>query len=98
MKVPKARHLRTEALIKVANTFGGNLRYSTSNHGAFVRIGHPPFHVDVRPGDSIVKKGPKAVLARGYMILRAKAYARNPELKHLVPHIESLIHKTVTFK
>lgn len=98
MKVPKDRHLRTEALIKVANTFGGYLAYSTSNHGAYVRIGEPPFHVDIHPGDSIVKKGPQAIVARGYMKIRARAYKRNPELKHLVPHIESLIHRTVKLK
>lgn len=98
MKVPKDRKLRVAALIKVANTFGGTLEYSTSNHGGYVRIGTPPFHVDVHPGDSIVKKGPKAVVARGYMQIRARVFEKNPELKHLVPRIESLIHKSVTFK
>lgn len=98
MKVPKDRKLRGAALIKVANTFGGTLEYSTSNHGAYVRIGTPPFHVDIHPGDSIVKKGPQAVVARGYMKIRARAYKKNPEFKHLVPHIESLIHRTITYK
>jgi hypothetical protein len=98
MKVPKDRELRGDALIKVANTFGGSLSYSTSNHGAYVRIGTPPFHVDIHPGDSIVKKGPKAVVAKGYMEIRARVFKKNPELKHLVPHIESLIHQSITFK
>lgn len=98
MKVPKDRELRVPALIKVANTFGGTLEYSTSNHGGYVRIGTPPFHVDIHPGDSIVKKGPKAVVARGYMQIRAKVYKKNPELKHLVPHIESLVYRTITYK
>lgn len=98
MKIPKDRTIRTESLIKVANTFGGRLSYSTSNHGVYTRIGIPPFHVDVHPGDSIVKKGSQAVVAKGYLILRTKAFKKNPELKHLVPHIESLVHKTVKFK
>ena len=98
MKVPKDRKLRGAALIKVANTFGGSLSYSTSNHGAYVRIGTPPFHVDIHPGDSIVKKGPKAVVAKGYMEIRARVFKKNPELKHLVPQIESLIYRTIILK
>lgn len=96
MKIPKDRSIRVETLAKVANTFGGTLAYSTSNNGSYVRIGVPPVHVDMHPGDSIVKKGGQAVVAKGYMILRAKAYKSNPELRHLVPKIESMVHKTIT--
>ena len=96
MKIPKDRSIRVETLAKVANIFGGTLAYSTSNYGAYVRIGIPPFHVDIHPGDSIVKKGGQAIVAKGYMMLRAEAYKRNPELRHLVPKIESMVHKTIT--
>jgi len=95
-KVPRKDHL--PALIKIANAFGGHARYSSSQGGAFVRIGYPPNHVDIHKGDSIIKKGSMAIVTRFYIKQKLAYLQKHPELRGLVNDTEKLLKAQVKFK
>lgn len=89
------RNNKTPALIAVGKLLGGHLRYSSSEGGAFIRVGEPPYHVDIRKGDSVVKKGAKAIVTNGYIKQKMKYVRRYPELKPLVDDLEKLLKTTI---
>lgn len=93
LRVPRKDPLPT--LIKISNTFGGHLRYDSSQGGGFVRIGEPPYHVDIRRGDSIVKKGGQAIVTRYYIKQKIAYLKKHPELKHMANDMEKILKKAV---
>lgn len=92
-QIPKKDHI--PALIKVGQAFGGHLRYSSSSGGAFLRMGTPPYHVDIHKGDSIVKKGGQAIVTQFYMKRKIAYLKKYPELRHLVDEAEAHLKKSI---
>lgn len=84
-------------MIKVANLFGGRLKYEASNNGgpgAYVRFGEAPFHVDIHKGDSIVKKGSKAVVTSIYMKKKIAYLKKYPEMHHMISRFENSLKQS----
>lgn len=97
-KIPRSRFDVVPVLAKVAQVFGGDLRYSSEHRGTYVRIGTPPYHVDIQKGDSIVKKGGMAIVTKFYVQQKLAYLRKHPELKGLVNDTEKLLKAQVKLK
>ena len=93
MKIERKNSL--DKMILVGNLFGGKLRYSSAENGPYLRFGEPPYHVDIRKGDSIVKKGGKAVITNSFVKTKLAVAKKNPEMSYLIDMLESKVTSTI---
>lgn len=82
-------------LITASKLFGGRLRHDSNSQGPYIRFGEPPFHVDLHRGDSIVKKGGKAVVTSIWAKQKLRIVKKNPDLHYLIDRVESAVKHTV---